>query len=839
MINVHYGDSYVVVEPYVPEELKKSLSYWHKQLVWDCSKNRRVSSGETRRLYELATTIHSETGSVVETLTTLPGFATRVKEKLEQLVENVNVIDERTPRPKYDMQAAMAGLRDYQMPAVYDAVFSGGGIIQCPTGWGKCLSPDTPIIYYDGSIRPIEEVQVGELLMGDDSTPRKVLDRIDGEGPMYRIKPTNGPSFDVADDHILCLVTTDTNKEVDIMLSDYLKQSKTFKHRHKLYRHSVDFDHQEVRVDPYFLGLWLGDGSWNNTTITTLDRETVDYLTKYASELGLRLSERRYPSRCPGYAIVGEKGIKDSNTLRTAMKSYGLLSSKDKTVPSEFMRNSKEVRLKLLAGLLDSDGSLNEGTDFDWVNTNPKLSKSIADLGRSLGLRVHESSRQCEGFGKITTGFRVRITGNTHTIPTRLVRKKAKPRRQKKNPLRAGFSVVRVEDGPYVGVKLDGNMKHLLGDCTVTHNTHLAAGVINAHPWQELCHRGTCTTILVNHTKDLAMKNYRKLQEILPDRRVGLVSSDLHDISDDVQVVTAKSLHHIPLEDVGLILYDEVHTLTPAIADVLMRAGKALRYGISATPTGRYDNADLLTFGIFGPIIYSCSYAEAIKDGAVVPITVYWLRCPPPATTWTPYRTHDANYRNGVWRNIPFHETVREVLAKVPQDMQVLGIVDKLEHMDRLAPFAPGVTMVHAETNQKSLAKRKLNNLTAIKSKERREIYKAVEAGKEKRVVSSGIYRVGVDFPKLAGLINLAGVGSEIIAGQLPGRASRNVAGKDSAFLIDFYHDWDIVTDDVGAQKNGSMLSDDTSREKVYRNMGFEQIWLDSVDNLTFEGGEE
>ena len=72
-------------------------------------------------------------------------------------------------------------------------------------GTGKCLAKDTTIILHDGKIKMVQDIQVGELLMGDDSKPRKVLSLARGIDEMYEIIPNKGESYTVNQAHILCL----------------------------------------------------------------------------------------------------------------------------------------------------------------------------------------------------------------------------------------------------------------------------------------------------------------------------------------------------------------------------------------------------------------------------------------------------------------------------------------------------------------------------------------------------------------------------------------------------------------------------------------------------------
>lgn len=343
-------------------------------------------------------------------------------------------------------------------------------------------------------------------------------------------------------------------------------------------------------------------------------------------------------------------------------------------------------------------------------------------------------------------------------------------------------------------------------------------------------------TVVVTPNKDLAEKNYNDLKGILPRRGVGLIHSEFKQASDDIQVVTPESVQHVPLEDCGLLIYDEVHTLTSARAEGLSRAMHALRFGFSATPTGRFDGSDPVITGMFGPVVYARTYKEAIADGAVVPIKVIWINQPVPEG-WPRkgYSVKLAAYRRAIWRNPWMGETIRAVIAKIPAGTQTLTVVDKIEQMNTLAPYMEDTVMAHAEKQQSKLDDNGFGNVKAVSDKERRQIYKDIESGKTKRILSTGIYRQGVNFKELTCLINAEGMGSEIIAGQLPGRASRNIDGKEYAYIIDFYRSWDMVTNARNKLVPGHLLKDDRSRETVYTSLGFDQVWVDSVDQVEFK----
>jgi hypothetical protein len=108
-------------------------------------------------------------------------------------------------------------------------------------GTGKCLAPDTKIIMYDGHVKKVQDVVVGDLLMGDDSTPRTVLSTCEGEDDMFEIKQRNGDAYVVNKPHILCL-RNDAGRVIEIPVSKYCADIDTYDN-FKGYKTRVSFKH--------------------------------------------------------------------------------------------------------------------------------------------------------------------------------------------------------------------------------------------------------------------------------------------------------------------------------------------------------------------------------------------------------------------------------------------------------------------------------------------------------------------------------------------------------------------------------------------------------------------
>lgn len=176
---------------------------------------------------------------------------------------NINFKDEVEPSDmKFNFE-----LRDSQQPianaCLKDILNLGGGVISLPCGFGKCMAKGTPVVMYNGLIKNVEDVIIGDKLLGDDSEPRNVLSVCTGTEQMYKVTDvTSQTSYTVNRSHILSLkyISTSTSTSinsyntVDISVKDYLKLSTEYRSKLKGYRVKVDFPYKHVSDTPYSVG---------------------------------------------------------------------------------------------------------------------------------------------------------------------------------------------------------------------------------------------------------------------------------------------------------------------------------------------------------------------------------------------------------------------------------------------------------------------------------------------------------------------------------------------------------------------------------------------------------
>lgn len=348
-------------------------------------------------------------------------------------------------------------------------------LVTAPSGVGKCHGKGTPILMHDMTVRLVEDICVGDKVMGADGEARTVLNLSNGFGKLYRVDQAKGDSYVINENHVLSLKPSinypskniKAGDVVNVSLPNFLGMSKSMQGHMKGYKADlIKLGEQAHDLDDaYMLGLWLADGTASKPqyTVSKLDKELEDQVKLYATKKSYSVNI------CPSNNKTGCTGFDYAGGYLKQLRDWHVLNNKH--IPSMFLTATYETRLELLAGILDGDGHVSSN-GFDIVLKQNQLAKDLILLVRSLGLScsVTEKFSKCEGFaGDMYT--RLHIFGHTDKIPNRLSRKKCKPRKQIKDALRSGITITQIGDGEYFGFEVDGDHLYCLGDFTVTHNS--------------------------------------------------------------------------------------------------------------------------------------------------------------------------------------------------------------------------------------------------------------------------------------------------------------------------------------------------------------------------------
>ena len=405
----------------------------------------------------------------------------------------------------------------------------------CPS---ECFAPDTPILLWNGTIKKAEDIIVGDYLIDDNGNPIRVKTTCSGFKTMYNIIPTkkNFMSYTVTDNHIITLKARnhirnpsgrnknykfrwfdakkleyvcnsfETAEEletfkstitdiIDITIEKYLSLDiNTQKELYTFKSSGINWESKEVALDPYILGMWLGDGTSTGYEFATADKELLDKWIEWGVDNDATIKKGlKYKYNISSTINNTQEGIACNKTeqapLAKLLRVYNLVNNKH--IPLDYLVNDRKTRLAVLAGIIDTDGHVRaNGHEIRICQGEPNY-KIIYDtefLARSLGFSCHLNngiaSYTVNGEKRKTPYKELTITGQyLYEIPTVLPRKKLNkfdnPTSVKRcsSFMQSSFELIQKDVQPFVGWQVDGNGRFLLGDLTVSHNTPEGAAV--------------------------------------------------------------------------------------------------------------------------------------------------------------------------------------------------------------------------------------------------------------------------------------------------------------------------------------------------------------------------
>jgi DNA gyrase/topoisomerase IV subunit B len=483
-----------------------------------------------------------------------------------------------------------------------------------PVGQFGCLSPDTPVLMWNGTIQRADQCCSGDELVGDDGTKRTILHTTFGIDDMYEVADKHNRVV-VNSQHILTVyfekqfkiiwreshsawqfsyfngtkvithsVRVNQNKSnndhfnrstytkeegydvivkkceelqtahsstkiIDIKVENYLKLAAH--DTRSMYSitnmNCINWAYVPVPMDPYIFGAWLGDGDHMGKGFTTCDEEIVKSFVIYLKTIGAEVSHHlssdhdgyHYSIRRKGTGTLPAIGTSASsktscvgcsssnvaiehnacdwvcdyepsvtelndelitrcdenhlNPFTQLLKDNNLL--KNKHIPTNYMINDRKTRLELLAGFIDTDGTIKDNYTYkpfveisQSKRLHANLIESIQFIANSLGFATsiyHVSKERRTNQEEDASLLTIRISGNhIDDIPTRIARKKIViiGERESLTPHYRSITVTPVGKGEFYGWQIDGNERFLLGNFVVTHNSRLLGGKDSASP---------------------------------------------------------------------------------------------------------------------------------------------------------------------------------------------------------------------------------------------------------------------------------------------------------------------------------------------------------------------
>lgn len=378
---------------------------------------------------------------------------------------------------------------------------------------GKALALDEDIPTPDGW-RTINDIHVGDFVFSKNGNVTRVTYESEiFNKPMYRVTFEDGATIDASADHIWTVQTKDSRrcskyipkskkklarpelretggwfeKTTEEMRADFAKQRKDGMGTEYKYRvpmsGAVDYPEKKLIVEPYILGLWLGDGSKGAAQITVSNEDLMETKERIES-YGYRCKEHPYKDRAPRLTIDPQrKGMRKeayAGSLKDRMREIGVLYGKH--IPDEYMQASIKQRRELLCGLMDTDGTIEKGGQCVFTQKDARLSMQVLELVRSLGYKASIRKRKvkCNG-NPCGEAYYISFFASKKAPCFKMKRKYA--RLKDELAIRMGAkSIVKIEripDKPSKCIMVDDESHLYLAGrgFTATHNTTFIAGL--------------------------------------------------------------------------------------------------------------------------------------------------------------------------------------------------------------------------------------------------------------------------------------------------------------------------------------------------------------------------
>jgi phosphate starvation-inducible PhoH-like protein len=276
---------------------------------------------------------------------------------------------------------------------------------------GRAQPVDTPVLTPEG-FTPIGDLRIGDLVTGRDGRPTAVLGvHPQGRKRVFRVRAQDGASTLACGEHLWFVTTPDDRrhgKAGRVLQTQEMVDNLFWSHAHRYELPvvaPVAKPYRDVPMDPYALGLLLGDGCITTRTtpsFSTKDPELAEALDAALPDTDvIRTGELDHVLRRKGGG--GRGGVITANPVTAVLRDLGLAGtdSKTKFVPPVYLDNSVEVRTALLQGLLDTDGRpVRQGgrtCRVQYTTCSARLRDGVVDLVRSLGGVVYWRTRPAEG----------------------------------------------------------------------------------------------------------------------------------------------------------------------------------------------------------------------------------------------------------------------------------------------------------------------------------------------------------------------------------------------------------------------------------------------------------
>jgi phage terminase large subunit-like protein len=352
---------------------------------------------------------------------------------------------------------------------------------------GKALALDTPIPTPTGWTT-MGELRVGDQVIDEGGRPTTVTfaTEVMQDHDCYEVRFSDGTAVIADADHqwyteeLQHRYRGSVKTTADLAATLAMRADGALNHRIPVAK-PLELPVADLPVDPYVLGVWLGDGDSMSAMLTVADQQILDEVAAAGVSVGAAYSSG---GRTPRYLLGsgGRSQAARNASLQADLRRLGVLGNKH--IPAAYLRASADQRLALLQGLMDTDGHATSRGQSEFTTVRPQLRDGVLELARSLGLKptCHRGMASLDG-RVIGEKWRIQFWSRRELPAFRLARKRLRLRAAPGRPTRSMHRhIVSVRPVPSVAVRCiqvdSSSHLFLAGRAMVpTHNTLMAAGI--------------------------------------------------------------------------------------------------------------------------------------------------------------------------------------------------------------------------------------------------------------------------------------------------------------------------------------------------------------------------
>lgn len=675
-------------------------------------------------------------------------------------------------------------LEDYQVDLVNAAIKNKRGVIFAPTSAGKAQPLHSLVATPNGFIK-MGDLKVGDLVCTPHGGSAPILAiHKQGKKKIVKVIFSNGDFVECCEDHLWkvnalydqwngrILTTKEIRKRIKCPNGANRFNVETPKH--------VDFIEKTMLIDPYFMGILLGDGSFRGNSVisVTISRNDIVEFCRKTINKKYHLIKRK--GKNYAYEICGKQKIKKfQHIYNNEIKRLQLNGkfSYEKHIPHEYLINSYDNRLNLLRGLMDSDGYISSKGMLSYVTTSEQLQKDFVFLVNSLGgiCRVTQKRKWFTHKGIKKQGrlaYNIAFTMPEKVCPVRCEYKKdryTKFRTRNKNRTISAVEYVGKMECQCIEIDHPDHL-YVTDNFVVTHNSLTMLSILKCLP-------PNTKTLVLQNRKTLAIQNYEEYTK-WGIHNVGRIWGGVNE-PNDITVSTVQSIAKAEdlVPDVQVLLVDEIHDMMSTAPKAVYRLLKncSVRIAVSATPF-KFGETDKIqkyyVKGFFGPPFKIKSTETGIVTtkelqdrGRLSKSKCVFYKISSPDLEYELYQ--DA-VTKGIVDNETLHQKVIEITAS--QSGRTLILVDRLAHGDILQALIPNALWVQGKDNDET----------------RKQVIEQLQKSENCiAIATQGIFNTGINV-FVHTLINAAGGQADHQIIQRMGRGLRTAKDKSELLYIDF-----------------------------------------------------